>query len=247
MNHLRWIARPVVLLALLLAATGCRTVHYRSVQHDFEQAVRADNEGSESPFTDWYANVIGDLTPDKIACLEARLRPNAWMLRAVAAWRTQQYRLARDSASAGLKDPNLKPHSRDDVILTMMDGLVVDAELFDRFQQGGRKVKATEHQAYAKDFKTALTVLDKARQKIKEPTPLSVQHYWHYQRWRILQNWSQVINAIDPTAVEAMQQATQEAKTFLGQELIAAIGAARDAIPADHPLHRLIRAREAGR
>jgi hypothetical protein len=232
-----------MILGLLACAIGCQTLQYREVQRDFEQAVRADIEGSESPFIDWYGSVLDQLTPDAIAALDPRLRPNAWMLRAVSAWRSGQFGLSRASARDGLNDANLRPHSRDEVILRMIDALVIDSELFERFRQAGSSVNPEDYPAYESDFKTALMVLEEARNRIQEPTPVSVRHYWHYQRWRILQNWSQVISAIDPTAVETMQQASQEAARFLGQDLSSAAAAMRDAIPADHPLHRIIRAR----
>jgi hypothetical protein len=231
-------------LGLLACAVSCQTLRYRDVQHDFEQAVRNENEGSESPFVDWYGNVLNQLAPDAIAALDPRLRPNAWMLRAVSAWRSGEFELARASAKAGLREPDLRPHSRDDVILKMIDALVIDSELLLRFREAGRQVQADGYSEYEKDFKTALMSLDQAGNSIREPTPAGVRHYWQFHRWRILQNWGQVINAIDPAAVHAMQQANEGATRFLGQDPSSAAAAARDAIPADHPLRRTIRARE---
>jgi hypothetical protein len=245
---MRSLARPslewTVLAILVVILMGCQTLEYRQVQRDFEAAVRADNEGSV--FTDLHQGIVAQLTPEYIASLDERLRPNAWLLRAVSAWRSGDFAVARASAQRGLSEPKLVAHSRDDVLMSMIDALVVDSDVRQRWLAADRVATAETYSGYERDFKVALEQLAKAGAKISAPTPDSVQAYYHYQRWRILQNWSQVISRIDPKTPDVMLSALDRATAHLGQTPQKAAEVERDMLPADHPLRALIRTQGGG-
>src|SRR5262245_12873231 len=113
MKTFRLISSRHLLLAVALAIVGCKTLEYRSVQSNFEDAVRADNEHFAMPFTDapsGYQGVAKKLTADYIAGLDPKLRPNAWTLRAVSQWRAGEFTQSVDSSLEGIAEINrLKP------------------------------------------------------------------------------------------------------------------------------------------
>src|SRR5258705_766055 len=124
----------LLLFLALAAAAGCSTLRYRNVQSQFEDTVRADNQRFTMPFTDvasGYQAVANELTPDYIARLDPKLRPNAWTLRAVSQWRAGESSQAVASSVEGLagidrlrpQSPQLE-HNRDSIILTMVTALV---------------------------------------------------------------------------------------------------------------------------
>ena len=49
---------PLLLAAVVLSLSACRTIEYRAVQSDFEQAVRADNAGN--PFSRQHEDIVTD-------------------------------------------------------------------------------------------------------------------------------------------------------------------------------------------
>jgi hypothetical protein len=248
-----------VLLALALAATaGCSTLQYRNVQDRFETAVRADNARSTMPFTDaaiQYQAVAGELTPDYIAGLDEKLRPNAWTIRAVSQWRAGEYTPAVSSALEGqaevtrqsAQSPQLV-HGRDSIILTMLPGLIEDSRLRQRFNENGAEDVAAHYDEYAARFRPALRALTEAREKVDAPTPPEVVAYWHYQCWRVLQNWSFVLAQLPPAdAAASNQEADAFVKTALANAglpeattLPSAMTAVESALPADHPYRQLI-------
>jgi hypothetical protein len=248
-----------LLLALALAATtGCSTLQYRTVQDRFETAVRADNERSTMPFTDaaiQYQAVAGELTPDYIAGLDAKLRPNAWTIRAVSQWRAGEFTPAVTSALEGqaevarqsAQSPQLV-HGRDSIILTMLPGLVEDSRIRLRFIENGPTNAAAHYDGYAASFRTALRTLTEAREKAAAPTPPEVIAYWNYQCWRVLQNWSFVIGQL---SLEDAAQPNNEADAFVATALTTAglenvtslqtaMTALDNALPGNHPYRQLI-------
>ena len=97
----------LILTVALVATAGCSTLQYRAVQSRFQDAVRADNERFNMPFTDVagvYHAVADDLTADYITRLDAKFRPNAWTLRAVSQWRAGELAQAVESAFGGLAE-----------------------------------------------------------------------------------------------------------------------------------------------
>jgi hypothetical protein len=228
------------LAGLALALTGCRVLEYREIQRDFDQAVRTDNAGT--PFSRMHEDVVERLTTNFISRLDPKLRPNAWMVRAVSAWRAGMGKLAEDSALNGRKEATLVPGSRDDVVLAMIPGLVVDSELQRDWLAAKRVVTQNAYANYQKGFRAALTQFtEEAEARFNEKTPPDAIAYYHYQRWRIIQNWAAVISSVTPTT--ARVEAQDKALSFLAtRDLIEAANAERDKIPGDHPLRALIRA-----
>lgn len=245
--------RPAWLLGLGLAllVSGCSTLEYRKVQQTFEEAVQADNNRVVSPFTDAadanYDEVARKLTAEFIQGLDRKLQPNAWTLRAVSSWRTGEFSDALYSSSQGLAlirkqagDTNFVAQSRDSIILTMVPALVTDSLLTEKLHDMGRAIPGAVYQAeFAKRHLAALRELDEARAKWGPATPASVQHYWAYQRWRLIQNWRITLDRIaDPAA---RSDAKSKAERALGMPLKDAADQAEKMLPEDHPYRRLIR------
>ena len=248
----------VLLATVLAAAAGCSTLQYRTVQDSFESAVRSDNERSTMPFTDaamQYQAVAGELTPDYIAGLDEKLRPNAWTIRAVSQWRAGEYTPAVTSALEGLAEiarqgaqtPHLV-HGRDSIILTMLPGLVEDSRLRHRLTESGAADVAAHYDEYAAKFRTAVRALAEAREKAAAPTPPEVVAYWNYQCWRVLQNWSFIIGQLPPdVAAEPNRESDAFVKAALANaglqgptDLPGAKAAVENALPPNHPYRQLI-------
>lgn len=236
-----WIKLPLLLAAVVFTVTACRTLEYRTVQSEFEQAVRADNEGT--PFSRQHEDVVAQLTPEYIAKLDPKLRPNAWMLRAVSAWRAGMTNEPEQSAERGLAEANLVPGSRDDIVLRMIPALVVDSDLQRRWLASNRSVDEASYAAtYEPGFKAAFNELkNSAEPAMNERTPVDARAYFHYQYWRLVFNWASVISSVKP--MDAQFAAQDRATNFVGfPKLLDAAKAQCDQIPSDHPHRALIRA-----
>jgi hypothetical protein len=239
--------RLALLLGLAVGLAGCPTLHYPKIQSDFQEAVRIDNGTSVQPFTDsstdeLFEDIVRRLSDESIAKLDRRLRPNAWLLRSYSAWRAGDLKDARSSASKGL-DAGPADGSRDSVVLTLMPALVIDSEIRERWRADGKVVEPAAYQSYERDFATALQKLDAAERQKTAATPLSALYYLQYQRWRILQNWRQVIGTI-PERTERNDARSSAELKLGGVKLKAAGEKARDAIPPGHQLRALIAAQE---
>src|SRR5688572_18427133 len=150
----------------LTAASGCATLQYRTVQSEFETAVRADNERFASPFTEpasQYQAVAAQLTPDYINTLDPKLRPNAWTLRGVSQWRAGELAQAVESSNEGLAEiERLKPRApqlengRDSIILSMLPGLVEDTRVRERFRERGATNIVEDYREYSDRFRNAI-------------------------------------------------------------------------------------------
>lgn len=251
---------PALALGLVLVTASCRTLQYREVQSDFERAVAAETARADSPFVDWYQGVAGALTDGFIGKLDEKLRPNAWMLRGLSEWRSGSYSNASASAASGLKEidrqkstaPNLT-HGRDNIVLTMLPGLVQDSQLRDRLQAVGTHLTANRYQTnFLPQFKAVLTQFGKAKQDFGAPTPPAVKSYWNYQAWRVLQNWSFTLAQLPP-GEDATKRAYTEADGIIaaqfstqlgGTNMTNAIQVTKERIPPDHPYRRLIELEE---
>lgn len=241
----------IMLAAALAAVSACTTLEYRDVQGDFADAVVADNAWSVSPLggnvaEGLYTGVRADLTDEYIATLDPRLRPNAWLLRAVSSWRLGDFSDARASSVAGIEAlSDNQRGSRDHVMLAMLDGLVIDSDLLGKFtelKKADRNVTLDIYQAtFSADFETGLQALDDGFAQAGPATPREVGWYYHYHRWRLIQNWRTVVNSMSD---EDRRAAKADAEEKVGADLRDAMNAERDAIPNDHPLHHLISALE---
>lgn len=237
------------LLVALAFASACTTLDYRSVQGEFVDAVAADNAWSVSPLggnaaQGLYSGIHAELTEEYIAGLDARLQPNAWLLRAVSAWRLGDFSDARISAAKGVdKLPDTQRGSRDHVMLAMLDGLVIDSDLLVKYRSLSGKVTLDVYQSsFSPDFETGLKALDDGFKQAGPATPPEIGWYYHYHRWRLIQNWRTVVNSIEVDQDRATAKADAEAK--VGQKLGDAVKTERDEIPVNHPLHLLILAQE---
>ena len=237
------------LVVMLAVVAACGTIQYRDVQGEFVNAVAADNAWAVSPFggnaaEGLYNSILVQLTDDYIAKLDARLQPNAWLLRAVSEWRLGEFSNARSSAAKGLGRLQDKQRgSRDHVMLAMLDGLIIDSDLLARYQALPDVTLADYQNDFAADFATALQALDDGYGQAGPATPAEVGWYYHYHRWRLIQNWRSVVNSLDD---EDRRIAKADAEGQVGQKLRKAMDAERDMIPENHPLHELILAQGGG-
>ena len=232
------------LVAALTFASACTTLDYRSVQGEFADAVAADNALSVSPLggnaaDGLYRSIHTELTDAYIAGLDARLQSNAWLLRAVSAWRLGEFSDARTSAATGVgKLSDAQKGSRDHVMLAMLDGLIIDSDLLTKFRALDKKVTLDIYQStFSPDFDTALKALDAGFKEAGPATPSEMGWYYHYHRWRLLQNWRTVVNRIND---QDKSTAKADAEGKVGQDLRQAMDQEKKEIPANHPLHLLI-------
>lgn len=261
-DSMRRAAMAALVALAILACPGAGILEYRTLQSDFEQAVAADNAAGLSALTSEarYQEIAAQLTDEYIGGLDERLRPNAYMLRAVCQWRSDELGGARASAATGLSLPNVADYRRDQLILTMIPALVIDSQSMMAWREAGRVASVELAGRLAEDYGTALGELGKAEALIDEHTPESAASYFHYQKWRVLQNWRQVIGSIrilkddgtrDPAAIRearvaARARAGEILGTDVGNPLKRAADAERDAITPGDPLLDLIRRREQG-
>ncbi len=240
--------RFLALLGLVLTVAGCASLTYPGIQRDFEEAVLLDNAASVQPFTegstyDLYKEVTKQLSGEYIVKLDARLQPNAWLLRSFSAWRSGDLETARKSARTGLGKSSLQDGSRDQVLLSLMPSMIIDSEIERKWAQAGRIASPQDYRGYESDFATAIKKANAADKLKTRATPLSALYYVNYQKWRILQNWRILIQSI-PERTER-NNANDSAKNKLGgTDLRTAAASARDAIPPGHQLRALIAAQE---
>lgn len=263
--------KALAFVVLVTTASGCplssvRTFQYRAVQADFMAAVRDDNVAAVDPLAKsaagaGYPQIVEQLTPERIAELDPRLRPNAWVIRAYSQWGAagtpgaDTQRLTTDavaSAESGIGSiaaSGLPKGSRDEVLLTLLPALAIDRHVGADWDRRGR---ALTPQSYASDFaprfEGAVTRLDAAADAETAATPNDAKYYLTYQRWRIVQNWSAVILSI--AGADATRSAREAALTKLqapnGVTTLTKYGdTLRDAIPDGHPLRALIAAQGA--
>ena len=255
MNRRPFSLRTLGWILTLAILCGCSTVQYRGIQGDFERAVRAELEGADLPFVDWYRSVALELTPGYIGKLAPQLQPNAWLLRSLAQWRIQDFDAADQSARAGLdtiaalerRDARWSG-SRDKILLTMAPGLVKDAELRSRFLKGGTNdLKQHLGDVYQPELIAALNEFKNARSLVGEDTPDSVIVYWNFQTWRLLQNWATYCTRLpmddQPTALASAAQAIQSNfSDMLGgaKDLRSARDYLKAQLGANHPYFQLV-------
>jgi hypothetical protein len=244
---IRW-ALIASLLLVATAATACKTIQYRKVQSQFEEAVRADLE-ERNPVIDrsddLYREVVAALTDGQISQLDPKLKANAWMIRSYSEWRRGKFEEADTSAKAGLKANPVKS-SRDDILLHLIPALVIDSEVMKAWIAGGEK---TDPDLYARlqeeAMRLAIRKLDTTKRRFGQATPASTKYYVDYQRWRILQNWRTLVTKIPSSEAAARSAALARAKVD-GKSLKQAAIDSRDAIPEYHFLRQQISAEGGG-
>lgn len=243
----------LLFLALPLIAASCpRSFEYRAIQGDFIEAARIDNQAAVDPVFESsarasYARIAEELSAERIAELDPKLRPNAWVIRSLSLWRAGRYKEAIASADTGSRVEGLGP--RDQVLLALVPALAVDSEAKDDWMAAGRELSSLEAYApFQTSFEQAFAQIEKAEQLLGESAAPSTSHYVSYQRWRVLNDWRIVIASIDREAAlsELRSAAKESAKSRVGKSLKDAAREAREAIPEPHPLHQLIIALEQG-
>lgn len=258
-------ARWTLLSLACLSLSGCglfRTVEHRSLQDEFSAAVRADNNPNHAAFTyeNPYQPVLDRLTDEKLRDLAPKLLPNAYMMRAVAAWRTGDLALARSSASAGL-NPELEhpaaQGTREDVLLHLLPALVYDSEAtrawiaagraltHDGYFGAGQQSEAGVDDSFAAAFESLQDAIGRFDDEV---TPEGVRDYCNYQAWRILLNWEEVLTTLEPR--ETRRAATAVAAEVTGADpdsddgLLGVASTFGNAIPRQSPLGKLVRLTE---
>jgi hypothetical protein len=235
-------------VALTAVMGGCATFQYRTIQTQFSDAARADNDSSvdalsASTAETSYASIVTDLTPERIAKLDPKLHGNAWVIRSYSQWRSGRYADATGTARTGLATPGLG--SRDRVLLTLLPALAIDSQAVDRWNAKGRQLTGAEYADFGRDFSTAYGELEKTKSAIDASAAPSTRYYVAYQRWRILNDWSIIIETIDwnvPGESAARKEARDAANALVGSTLPTAAKQARDSIPDGNPLRQLIKA-----
>jgi hypothetical protein len=152
---------------------------------------------------------------------------------------------AHDSAQAGLRAvlPD-QEGSRDHIMLSMMDGLIIDSDLHAKYRElgDGSLDLETYNREFGPEFATGLAQLDAGYQLAGEATPAEVQWYYRYHRWRMLNNWSSVITKVEPR--EERISARSGAQSRVGGDLDDAAQREYRQLPGNHPLAELIRAKD---
>lgn len=230
-------------LALASLLTACRVLDFRQVQRDFQAAVLADNQ--QNALAVGHDLVVASLPAERIAGLNPKLQPNAWMIRAVSSWRTGDYTNATASADRGLesikalkKDPNYRAGSRDELVLLMIPALVIDSVNSLPANTREPQLSDTQYRKVGEQYLTALQHLDKAGLSVNANTSEDAIAYLYFHRWRVLQNWRNVINQ-HTTNFLAHDDA---ARRDLGKSLGDATKEAKAKIPSGHPLLKVLEA-----
>ncbi len=239
---------PACVIAVAAMVVGCAsTFQYRAVQRDFMEAARIDNLATADPLSAStaaasFGTIVSDLTPEKIADLDPKLRGNAWVIRGYSQWRAGQYREAIVSADAGGDAASLGP--RDKVLLEMLPALAVESEQYDAWVAKQRVLSTADYPPFAAGFREAWEQLGKAANLMDEQTAPSTRYYLAYQRWLLLTNWRLVIASInrEQPGDSAREAARCAAEKVVGEKLDVAAAKQRDAIPGWYPLRDLIKA-----
>lgn len=246
--ELRFILIGFISITVLITG-GCTIFQYRDIQSNFERAVRIDNGESVSPFTEdnsseAYQSIIDGLSEDRIADLDDRLKANAWLLRSYSAWRIGDLNDARQSASKGLNQGSPGAHSRDKVLLVLIPALLAESETMSYWAAANQKTSPQDYkETHEKSFELVWDKILAAQLEIGDPTPESVGYYVKYQKWRILQNWRQVIDSFPSGRDDDRRAAKDRARNKVGADLNVAAKQARDKIPENHTLRKLIEAK----
>lgn len=250
--HANHICLRIAAICLGCVLFACSTIDYRGIQSQFEQVVQIDNASSVSVFTEGtvftepgYDDVLASLTPQYIQKLDGRLRPNAWLLRAVSQYRTGQLAQARESAATGLSEPQLIKSSRDHILLLMIPGLVIDMEIEKTWKASGRQLTPAQYARLELDYHSVFDLFDTAQQAMGQASAPGIRFYINYQRWRVVQGWRSVINSIDAGSdmqdEQAQIEAQDKAKQFFGGMTLKDKAVEQEnKIPVGHPLRSLI-------
>lgn len=246
MNLPRIPTLAALFLPFLLCCCGSKppVLELRSIQTKFDAATHGDNLAPEGTGmgTSAYQDVVGSLTDAYIDALPPELQATAWMMRGVSEWRLGSFNLAGNSAESGLQ-AGPKPHSRDQIMLQMLPGLIIDSDIVSQWKAGGKAYDATKYADVERQYVTAFKQVSSAENAIRAATDESVKNYLAYHKWRMLYNWQTIIDNLTggPAVVDAAIESSS--RHFGGKDLLEVAYAARDSIPAGDRLRELIRAK----
>lgn len=238
----------LVLASLLLCACSeiSPTLDFHRVETEFDQAFDTDRlyTGRISAAPSGYNNVIRSLPQSGIAKLDPQTHATAWMMRAVAEWRTGSFANANASAASGLAAAP-RPHSREQVLLTMIPALVIDSQNITAWKAAGMACTAEQYAGMETSYLSALKTLDAAQAVMDSSTPESVRHYHAYQKWRMLFNWETIIDNLSGGRAMADDVILKIRPRLDGHDLLDLADAVRQTVPAGNP-YRVIMDAEMG-
>lgn len=240
--------RLLVLTCLLLGACSeiSPLLDFQRVQTVFNQAFNTDRlyTGRISAAPSGYNVVIRSLPTSGIAKLDPQSRSTAWMMRAIAEWRTGSFDNANASSASGLAAAP-PPHSREQVLLTMIPALVIDSQNIAAWKAAGMACTAEQYAGVESSYLRAMKSLDAAQSVIDSTTPESVRSFHAYHKWRMLFNWETIIDNLSGGSA-VVDQATRSIRThFDGHDLLDLADAVRQTVPATDPF-RIIMDAEMG-
>jgi hypothetical protein len=216
-----------LLLAACQTQPGTEKLDLPAVQKEFN-AAKPD-----------YEKIAAQLKDSAIVRLDPSLQPGAWLMRGMSEWELKRYAAANSSAIHGL-DSNPRPGSRDEVMLTLLPALVIDSQIDEQWQAAGKTLPMEDYEDVEQDFRTALGLLNRARGAMGELTPQETASYYHYQRWRMLYHWQQIIFSLATSEAE-QERITQDVRRFVdGKTLLEAADAEKKALSLDDPYRRRI-------
>jgi hypothetical protein len=226
--------RLILLTSLLLGACSelSPTLDFQRVRTEFEQALHTDRlyTGRISAAPSGYQGVMNSLPVTGITKLEPKLRPTAWMMRAVSEWRTGSFTKAKVSAVSGLA-ANPAPHSREQVMLTMIPALVTDAEVLIAWKGAGMAYTAGQYAAVESSYRQALRTLDAAQALMDSSTPEAARNFQAYHEWRVLFNWETIINSLKGGSAVVDEAIRSSRSHFGGRDLLDLANTVRQKVP----------------
>lgn len=223
---------PAVLFFFLCS---CGTLKYRDIQQDFNNAVQNDNITSEVPGSDpqaSYQSIILNLTEDFIGSLDVRLQGNAYVLKAIAQWRTGQFEDALKSVD---KASSKQLGARDKVMVQLLPIMIAESSLMKDYSQK-EGIPYDKYENYLNKYAGFYRMLNSIDTGTASAD--SIKFYVAYQGWRIMTNWKIVASSVKPAG--KISEALDKAKNALSKDLTDVISEFKSRIPASHPLAQLI-------
>lgn len=241
---------PVAALGALLFS-GCVAVDFDGIRRDFEAAVAAEFSGQlkAAPFTDPYRAVVSAISDTDFSRLEPEELSEAWMMWVVSLWRSGNLQQAQMVAQDALRGSWLAPGSRERVLTRLVEALSHDELIREAWGVRGSDL-ALFVERYQSQFGAAANGIQTTISEMDSTTPADVRHYVAYQRWRVIQNWRQVLSGLP--GEDSIAAHEESAKAFVpiqglsDSQILEVLRneaeTSRDSIPSDHPLRELIRA-----
>ncbi|MBC8551902.1 MAG: hypothetical protein H8D23_19815, partial [Candidatus Brocadiales bacterium] len=142
---------------------------------------------------------------------------------------------------------------RDKILCDLIPYLVDEKDLLKRHPgKDGKILSMTYSNTFENNYPSLVSNIEDVSRVISNETSPQIIWYVYYQRWRVLNNWRNIINTIwDGTDVDSQasidlrKKARDNAKSKLGGiELKDEIKAQLEEIPEGHPLRNLAKFQE---